>query len=366
MLSSPYADVDGSPAMASPALKQIRTSRRCGGVLSRLAYRRATREGVEVRPLLARAGLTTDIIDDPTVPVGVANQIKFVDLTADALGDKNLGFHLAFDHDVREIGLLYYVAASAGTLGDALRRAERYVKIQNEGVRIRVSRGKSVPVRFHYAGVARHTDVQQIEFIIGSIIRIARQLTGRSLKPTHVRLMHRLAGDRSALERLLDAKIESGAGADEIEFPAASWTLPVVTADPHLHRLCVQSCEEALARRENQASPLKAKVENTIAALLPHGQARHDVVAAKLGLSPRTLARHLSAEHSSFAAILEEVRSALARRYLADRSLPISQIAWLLGYTEIGTFTRAFQRWTGMAPSAARAQQQRPAGRPLQ
>jgi len=353
--------------MASPALKQIRTSRRCGGVLSRLAYRRARREGVEVRPLLARAGLTTDIIDDPTVSVGVANQIKFVDLTADALGDKNLGFHLAFDHDVREIGLLYYVAASADTLGDALRRAERYAKIQNqnEGVRIKVSSGKFVRVRFHYAGVARHTDVQQIEFIIGSIIRIARQLTGRSLKPTHVRLMHRLAGDQSRLERLLDAKIESGAGVDEIEFPAASWTLPVVTADPHLHRLCVQSCEEALARRESQASSLKAKVENTIAALLPHGQARNDVVAAKLGLSARTLARHLSAERSSFAAILEEVRSALARRYLADRSLPISQIAWLLGYTEIGTFTRAFQRWTGMAPSAARAQQQRSAGPPL-
>jgi AraC-like DNA-binding protein len=347
--------------MASPALKQIRASRRCGGVLSRLAYGQATREGVEVRPFLAKAGLTTDIIDDPSVPVGVANQIKFVDLVAHALGDKNLGFHLAFDHDVRAIGLLYYVAASADTLGDALRRAERYVKLQNEGVRIKVIPGKSVRVRFHYAGVSRHSDVQQIEFIIGSIIRIARQLTGHALKPTHVRLIHRLAGDQPRLEKLLDAKIESGAGADEIEFPASSWNLPVITADPHLHRLCVESCEEALARRQSHASPLKAKVENTIAALLPHGQARHDVVAAKLGLSPRTLARHLAAEHSSFVAILEEVRSALARRYLADRTLPISQIAWLLGYTEIGTFTRAFQRWTGMAPSAARAEHQRAA-----
>lgn len=352
--------------MASPALKQIRASRRCGGVLSRLAYRQARHEGIEAAPLLAKAGLTADIIDDPNITVGVANQIKFVDLVAEALGDKNLGFRLACDHDVRVVGLLYYVAASADTLGDALRRAERYIKIQNEGVRIRVSKGQSVRVRFHYAGIARHTDVQQIEFIIGSILRISRQLTGRMLKPTHVRLMHRLTGDQSELERLLDATIESGAGVDEIEIPAASWDLPVVTADPHLHRLCVESCEEALARRERQPSPLKVKAENTIAALLPHGQARHDVVAAKFGMSPRTLARRLSAEGSSFAAILEEVRSAMARRYLADRTLPISQIAWLLGYTEIGTFTRAFQRWTGMAPSAARAQHRRTANLPLQ
>jgi len=352
--------------VASPALKQIRASRRCGGVLSRLAYGQATREGVEVKPFLAKAGLSPDIIDDPSIPVGVANQIKFVELVANALGDKNLGFHLACDHDVRAAGLLYYVAASADTFGNALRRAERYVKLQNEGVRIKVTKGKSVRVRLHYAGVARHSDVQQIEFIIASIVRIARQMTGHALKPIHVRIMHRLTGDKAELEKLLGATIESGADIDEIEFPASSWDLPIITADPHLHRLCVESCEEALARRERQPSPLKVKVENTIATLLPHGQARHDVVAAKLGMSPRTLARRLSAEGSSFAAILEEMRSAMARRYLTDRTLPISQIAWLLGYTEIGTFTRAYQRWTGMAPSAARAEHQRAAGTAVQ
>jgi AraC-like DNA-binding protein len=104
-------------------------------------------------------------------------------------------------------------------------------------------------------------------------------------------------------------------------------------------------------------SPLKVQVENAIAALLPHGQARQDLVAAELGMSPRTLARRLAAEGSSFAEILTQVRSALADRYLADRTLPISQIAWLLGYAEISAFTRAFQRWTGLVPSAARAQQ---------
>jgi len=229
-------------------------------------------------------------------------------------------------------------------------------------VKIKVSKGKSVRLDIEYAGVARHTDVQQIEFIIASMIRICRQLTGRSLNPTRVRLMHRLGNDKAKLERLLDCTIDDDSGADRIEFPAASWDLPLVSADPHLHRLCVQRCEEALAGRAKSASPLKMQVENAIAALLPHGQARHDLVAAQLGMSPRTLARRLSSEGSSFAAILEDVRSALAHRYLEDRTLPISEIAWLLGYAEIGTFTRAYQRWTGMPPSIARAQQQRSVG----
>jgi AraC-like DNA-binding protein len=340
--------------MASSARTHVSSVRRCGGVLSRVACRRAAREGIDVGPLLKQAGLSPEAIADKSAQIGVANQIKFVKLTADALGDDLLGFHLADDLDFREIGLLYYVAASADTLGDAMRRAERYIKLQNEGVRFSVSSGKSVRIRLRYIGVARHTDVHQIGSFITLLIRICRQLTGRELTPTRVRIMHKIAGDKSRLERYLDATIEDGADADEIEFPASSWDLPLISADPYLHRLCVQNCEEALARRQPNASPLKIKVENTIAALLPHGQARHDVVAAKLGMSPRTLARHLSAEDSSFAAILDDMRSALAHRYLADRKLPISQIAWLVGYTEIGTFTRAFQRWTGMSPSAAR------------
>src|SRR5271170_7952032 len=134
--------------MAGSARQQANSIRECGGMLSRLTYRRAKSEGIDVAPLLAHAGLTTAIIEDRNARVGVADQIRFVDRVAKALGDKNLGFHLAYDHDVREIGLLYYVAASADTFGSALRRVERYSSIQNDGVRIKVSKGKSLRVRF--------------------------------------------------------------------------------------------------------------------------------------------------------------------------------------------------------------------------
>jgi AraC-like DNA-binding protein len=342
-------------------IKKQRSSPRCAGVLSRVAYQYAKRHGVDVADLLRQAGLTQEVIADRSARLGVSNQIRFVELVATALGDELLGFHLVEDFDFREIGLLYYVAASADTFGSALSRIERYIKIQNDGVRFEVIRGKSIRVRLRYTGVARHTDVHQIGSMIALMIRISRRLTGRSLKPTVVRIMHRIHGGKPELEKFLDADVDDGAGVDELELPAASWHLPIVSADPYLHRVCVQSAEEALARRTPRSSPLKVQVENTIAALLPHGQARHDLVAAELGLSPRTLARRLAEEGSSFAGILTEVRAALADRYLADRTLPISQIAWLLGYAEISAFTRAFQRWTGIVPSAARAQQQPPA-----
>jgi AraC-like DNA-binding protein len=355
MLCSGDAIAPRALDMAGRATKMASSSRQAAGVLTRAAYHYANDRGVDADALLRQAGISRDAIDDRAATVGSSNQIRFIELIADALGDDLFGIHLAESLDFREIGQLYYVAASADTLGAALRRAERYIGIQNDGIRFAVSRGKTPRVRFHYVGLARHSDIHQIEALVALVIRILRFLTDRDLKPTRVRLMHARASQKADLERLLDARVETGAGADEIEFPAGSWELPIVSADPYLHRLCVDACEQALARQNRNMSQLKVLVENAIATLLPHGHATHNRVAAALGMSPRTLARRLSESGHSFAGILDGIRSALAERYLADRALSISQIAWLLGYAEVGTFTRAFQRRRGMTPSAARA-----------
>ena len=355
--------------MPQSAVKQISTLRSCGGLLSRLAYDRARREGADVGAMLQRSGLTARAMNDKNVPLDVRNQIKFVELVADAIDDRLLGFHLAQIYDPREIGLLHYVAASADTLWESLLRLERYSTLVNDGIALTVKKGNLLRVSFQYAGVSRHTDTHQIEFWMASLIRFCRRLTRRDLKPVHVRIMHPRAEDRREIAKLVDGDIETGADVDEIEFPVEVGGFPIVTADPYLNQLCVQCCEETLARRETKGSSLKVKVENAIAAILPHRKIRIDIIAAKLGMSSKTLARRLSSEGCSFAQILNDLRSALAHRYLVERSLSISEIAWLLGYAEIGAFTRAFQRWTGMTPSAARASQQKTyrlrAGRPL-
>jgi AraC-like DNA-binding protein len=88
--------------------------------------------------------------------------------------------------------------------------------------------------------------------------------------------------------------------------------------------------------------------------LLPHGKANASEIGRCLGMSRRTLARALSAEGTAFLDVLETLRKALAKRYLRERELPISEIAWLLGYSEISSFTHAFARWTGLTPKTFR------------
>ena len=131
----------------------------------------------------------------------------------------------------------------------------------------------------------------------------------------------------------------------------------MVNADPYLNRVLLAICEEAYARRATSRGSVRTRVENEIAALLPHGKARAASIATRLGMSQRTLARHLAEEGTSFSGMLTEIRRDLADRYLKDESLSISQIAWLLGFQDLGAFSHAFKRWNGTAPrnAAARA-----------
>ena len=91
-------------------------------------------------------------------------------------------------------------------------------------------------------------------------------------------------------------------------------------------------------------------VENSIAPLLPHAEVHATTVADHLGVSERTFARRLAAEGLTFGEILDGLRRDLAVRYLDERDLQISQIAWLLGFQQPSAFSHACRRWTGKSP----------------
>jgi AraC-like DNA-binding protein len=325
------------------------------GSVTRLAYARARQAGVALEPLLAKAGLTEGQVLDRMARVKVRDQIDFLNLVAQAVDDPFLGFHLAQGCDPRELGLLYYVAASSRTMGDAWRRAARYTTVVNEGLSLRFVDGPEVRLVFDYVGVPRHIDRHQIEFSMTALMRVCRQLTRRALMPSLVEFTHRRNDDRSELAAFFGCEVDFGRTADQATFDAAFKDLTIDSADPHLNQLLIGYGEDVLSRRSMNRGSFRSQVENAMVPLLPHGTVRAGEIARDLGLSQRTLARRLAAEGATFSDVLEGMRSDLAREYLADESLSISQVAWLVGYQEISAFTHAFKRWTGMTPRDARA-----------
>jgi AraC-like DNA-binding protein len=324
------------------------------GVMTRLAFNRAKQEGVEVAPLLQKAGLTREQIDDHSARLDVKSQIKFLDLVAAELDDELLGFHLAQKYDLRLIGLLYYTQASSENIGEALQRATRYSSIVNEGIALKLREGRNTAIHFDYLGVARHTDRHQIEFAMVTLVRICRQLSNRQLSAAGVSLTHRRNGAVEEFKNFFGCGVTFGASDDQLCLPSSIQELSVVQADPYLNELLIGYCEQALADRGTRPGAFASSVENAATLLLPHGKARAREIARKLGVSRRTLARRLSSEGLTFAAIMSNLKRELAKRHLADKTLSISEIAWLLGYQDVSAFTHAFKRWTGTSPRLSR------------
>lgn len=331
------------------------------GTLARLAYARAQRAGIELKPLLKQAGLTELQMKDSRIRLAVSQQIQFLNVAANALRDEFLGFHLAQLPDLRELGLLFYVAASSETLADALQRAARYSSIANEGLLLKCHTAREIRLEFEYVGVARHSDRHQIEFAMGILVRVCRKLAGARLTPSRVRIKHRQSNQGgSALAACFGRNIIFAARTDELTFAEKVKNATIRSADPYLNELLVANCEQALAHRRANRGTFRAAVENAIVPLLPHGKVRASHIATKLGLSQRTAARRLALEGLTFSAVLESLRVDLAKQYLTDPDLSISRIAWLLGYQEVSAFTHAFKRWSGKTPREARAQQTLP------
>jgi AraC-like DNA-binding protein len=323
------------------------------GGMTRFAYAHARRVGVDPAPLLARAGLTERQVLDRSARIEVRRQIEFLNLVADAIEDPLLGFHLASAPDLRELGLLYYVIASSDTFGGAWRAGARYTSIVNEAVSLGYREGAEIDLTIDYVGVARHVDRHQIEFCMTALIRVCRELTGRVLTPLRVGFIHHRHDDASELAAFFGCKVVFGAPADRATFDAAARDVPMVSADPYLNELLVAHGEEALARRP-QRRGFRSDVENALVRQLPHANASVDGIAKMLGVSRRTFARRLAEEGATYSDVREALRQDLARQYLADTGVSISQVAWLLGYREVSAFTHAFKRWTGRTPRQER------------
>ena len=319
------------------------------GGIARLACARLLEQGKDVAAVLSKTGLTRREAEDPAIRLEVRTQIKFLELAAEALGDDLLGFHLARGFDLREIGLIYYVMASSERLDDALSDAARYSGINNEGVRLRFAENDAAMIALDYVNVDRSSDRHQAEFWLVTLVRICRHVTDGRFAPL-LRMRHFRDGTPAEFKSFFGCDVEFAAEADEITLPTNVASLPVVSRDSYLHNLLHRYAEEALAKRPPQRAGLRADIEKILTLLLPHGRAEASETARRLGMSARTLSRKLRDQGLTYAGVLDDFRASLAKHYLSEGELSVSEIAWLLGYREFSSLTHAFKRWTGMTP----------------
>jgi len=172
----------------------------------------------------------------------------------------------------------------------------------------------------------------------------------RRWRPTEVLLSRRPPQDPARYQKHFRAPLRFNTDQNAVVFPSRWLAHPLPGADTLLHRHLQQQATDLHTRqRKSLVSDLRRLLRKSLRN--QHGTA--SVIAGQLGMHERTLHRHLRAEGTNFREILEEVRYDLARQLLTDSSMPLPDIAAALDYADATAFSRAFKRWSGLAPNQA-------------
>ena len=332
------------------------------GFAARRAVAALLKRDIDPTALLERLGLSEPAVKTDEIRVSAAAQARFLEFAAEALHDPALGLHLAMDVNPREVGLLFYIASAAKNLGDAVVLFARYCRIVNEAIRVHVTRRDTdLVVEIHLVGVTRFRATQSAEFGIAVIVKSFREITGQNIHPSSITFVHLRSSKFPEFERFCGCPVEFGGSSDQLVLSQQSLAAPLITGDVHLLDTLRPICDEAAKHRETALGSLRALVENEAQKLLPHGRAQRHHVAKRLAVSPRTLARKLASEGTTFEDVVDELRRSLALQYIKTPGISLGHIAWLLGYEGGTSFNHAFRRWTGVPPSAARGEKLLPA-----
>lgn len=180
-------------------------------------------------------------------------------------------------------------------------------------------------------------------------MRLSRGLLGRDFNPLALRLQRPVPSHPEAWQRMFRCPVHFAAEHNQLILSADRVDRPLESASPELAAANEAIAQRLLAAREQ--SDWGQRVQRLLAERLPQGDPGEAAIAEALHLSLRSLQRKLAEQGTRYGELLQQTREALARQYLAEGRHSVSEIAYLLGFGDASSFTRAFKRWTGKSPS---------------
>ncbi|MBZ5658586.1 MAG: AraC family transcriptional regulator [Acidobacteriia bacterium] len=313
------------------------------GALARLGY--------DIDALLAPFGLSRADLDDPDgrLPAQVCAEI-FAAIKGERRV-KNLALCIAVETPIGAYPLLDYLICSSESVGEGLKQLARYLGLVNPAVHL-VFREEEDPIRVLVEG---SIDPFTVELTVSlSVLRLMRE-SGDQLQVARICFRHE-PDDASAFQRVLHSAVETQSSWSGFALTREAWRLPLRRRDPLLRNWLEHKAARILAVQAGKEG-VAMEVRRLLAAPASGTSMSIETVARRLAMSPRTLQRRLSEEGTSFDTLREEIRKQTAEILLADRTLSVGEVAFLLGFSEPGAFHRAFRRWHNTTPDAFRKQQ---------
>lgn len=311
--------------------------------------------------LLRASGINPRLETAPDSYVGFGTVCDLLERTAAATGCESFGLRLSEVQGIASLGPLGFALQNSATLREAIGEWRQFQSVHVHGAHSEFSQaGPRLQWIYHVDQPGRLGTRQKVAQSMGFACNVFRALLGQAWKPTSVRFMQPAPADENDFRRVFRTRVRFGQDADLVEMQRDLLDHPIERSNPELRRLLDRHLLELKA---GVSEALDEQVRKVIRSSLSRQDSSIEEVAELLAVAPRTLQRQLQQSGTSFSHLLREVRADAARRHLAESQLSLTQLAAILGYSELSAFSRAFQRWHGQSPqewqrtrnSAARA-----------
>jgi len=227
-------------------------------------------------------------------------------------------------------------------------RVDRYIHAVSEGLDTKLEDTPAGLKLSFFIDDSVDIKPQQHTLIIAVVMHMCRFNYGDELVASEICLAREEPDDKAAIDSFFRSKVRFGAEVDSITIARADADAELSSANKQIALMHDEMLMKYLI--EIKKGDIVDQVKNIILENLPDGQVTDSLVASELNLSERSMQRRLQEHQTTFRFLLDTVREMVAKQYIENPMNRMSDIAFLLGFSEQSAFSRAFKKWTGKSP----------------
>lgn len=311
--------------------------------------------GVNAGDLLARLSLPADYLDRPDLMIPMETKVELLDLGAQLSGCAHFGLKLAQQQNISALGTVGLLLQQCATLGDAMHTITSAIGQTAQGLEVWLeekagANGEPLAYlcsRYDFDGPSAHSR-QHCDNLVAGGFNMIRFLLAEPVRLQAVYLCGPAPTAEGALQPyrdLFQCPVIFDQDFNGVAFPAELLTRPVAGANPEMRGLIDRFL------KKKQLDDFQEQLLWTITNLLPRGPVTLERVADSVQMAPRTLQLRLNQQGTSFQQLLDRTRVEQVCTYLLEGNLSLTEIAELVGYSQLSALTRAFKRIMGASPS---------------
>lgn len=322
--------------------------------LGLIAQRVLEMHGLDATAMLARHGIDRALLDNPEARIPSRAWDALARDAAAAIPDPAFGLLAARCWHPSNLGALGYAWLTSSTLRTGLGRVVRYWRLLGEASSTRL---EEAPVGLTFVLARQAQDpvsgAVTVDFVVSLLVDMCRMNAGSALRPLAVRLRRARPADHQVYRRFFGCTVYFDADEDSITIARRDVDRQLPTSNRHLAWTLDRILAEQLARLDQD--DVVARCQAQLFDQLSSGEVSEDSMATRLHMSRRTLQRKLAEADLTYQKLVDDTRRDLALRHLENPRHSLSDITFLLGFSQQSAFTRAFKRWTGLSPAEYRA-----------